>query len=130
MNFYVYMLMCADGTLYTGWTNDIHRRIEAHNSGRGAKYTRSRRPCKLVWACACDTQSDAMKREYEIKQLSRKEKLRLLIVHPKNWPTLAGRLNQPPASRGEALRQMKANGDVLSPKAAAELEKYLHEKEH
>ena len=126
--FYVYMLRCADGTLYTGWTNDIHKRIEAHNSGRGAKYTRSRSPCKLVWAEAAETKSAAMKREYEIKQLTRKQKQDMLDAQPKNWPTLAGRLNSPPSSRGDALRQMKANGDILSPKAEAELEKYLYEK--
>jgi putative endonuclease len=95
--------MCRDKTLYTGYTNDIHKRLAAHNSGTGAKYTKTRRPCKLVWAAAYDTKSAAMKREYEIKQLSRKEKLRLLIVPPKNWPTLAGRLNHPLTSRIEAL---------------------------
>lgn len=120
--------MCSDGTLYTGYTNDIHKRIAAHNSGKGAKYTKPRRPCKLVWAEAAYTKSDAMKREYEIKQLTRKEKLRMLIVHPKNWPTLAGRLNQPSASRRETLEQMKANGDILSPMAEQYLEKYKHDK--
>ena len=128
MSFYVYMLMCSDKTLYTGYTNDVPKRLADHNKGNGAKYTRSRLPCKLVWACAFDTKSAAMKREYEIKQLSRKEKLRMLIVHPKNWPTLAGRLNQPLTSRGEALEHMKANGDVLSPKAEQYLERYLHDK--
>ena len=123
MNFYVYMLRCADDTLYTGYTNDVRKRLDAHNSGKGAKYTRTRRPCKLVWACACDTKSDAMKREYEIKQLTRQEKLKLIEVEPKNWPTLAGRLTQPLTSRYEALQQMKANGDVLSPLA----EKYLRD---
>jgi putative endonuclease len=129
MNFYVYMLRCADGTFYTGYTNDIHKRITAHNLGKGAKYTKSRRPCKLVWACACDTKSAAMKCEYEVKQLTRKQKLKLIGGHPKNWPTLAGRLNQPLTSRGAggALLQMKTNGDILSPLAERYLKKYLKE---
>jgi putative endonuclease len=105
MNFYVYMMMCADGTLYTGYTNDIHKRIAAHNSGRGAKYTKSRRPCKLVWAEAAETKSSAMKREYAIKQLTRKQKRAMIDAQPKNWPTLAGRLSQPLTSRVEALEQ-------------------------
>ena len=123
MSFYVYMLRCADDTLYTGYTNDVPKRLEAHNTGRGAKYTRSRRPCKLVWACAYDTKSDAMKREYAVKQLTRREKMKLIEAEPRNWPTLAGRLSQPLTSRYEALMQMKANGDVLSPLA----EKYLRD---
>ncbi len=114
MYFYVYILRCADGTFYTGYTNDIHKRIDAHNAGKGAKYTRSRRPCKLVWAEAAETKSLAMKREYAIKQLTRKQKQTMLDAQPKNWPTLAGRLNQPLTSHYEALLQMRANGDVLS----------------
>lgn len=75
---YVYILECADGTLYTGWTTCPERRVKAHNSGKGAKYTRSRRPVKLVYTETCQNQSDALRREYEIKQLSRAQKLLLI----------------------------------------------------
>lgn len=129
MNFYVYIIQCADGTFYTGYTNDVHKRVETHNAGKGAKYTKTRRPCKLVWACGYETKSEAMKREYSIKQLTREQKINLINKEPKNWPTLAGRLNNPLMSRGEALEQMKTNGDVLSPAAQAYLNKY-HENKH
>lgn len=76
MNF-IYILRCADGTLYTGWTNDLEKRLQTHNSGKGAKYTRSRRPVELVYTESFATRSEAMKREAEIKKLSREEKLRL-----------------------------------------------------
>ena len=74
---YVYMLECADGSFYIGWTNDLRKRLETHNSGRGAKYTRSRRPVKLVYTEQYESKSDALRREYEIKQLSRAQKLLL-----------------------------------------------------
>lgn len=76
---YVYMVECADNTLYTGYTNNITHRIKEHNSGKtGAKYTRSRRPVRLVYTELCATLSDALKREGEIKRLSRAEKLLLI----------------------------------------------------
>lgn len=75
---YIYILKCSDGTLYTGYTNNIKRRIEAHNSGKGAKYTRGRRPVKLVYFEQYTTKQDALRREYEIKHLSRTEKIRLV----------------------------------------------------
>lgn len=75
---YVYIVRCADGSLYTGWTNDLERRIEAHNAGTGAKYTKSRRPVELVYFESFETRQEAMQREYQIKQLSRTEKLRLI----------------------------------------------------
>ena len=75
---FVYMLRCADGTLYTGWTRDLAARVEAHNSGRGAKYTRSRRPVELVYAIALPDRSAAQHREWEIKRLSRAKKLDLI----------------------------------------------------
>ena len=74
---YTYIVRCCDNTLYTGWTTDLDRRMEAHNSGKGAKYTRSRRPVELIYAERFDTKQEAMRREWEIKQLSREEKLRL-----------------------------------------------------
>ena len=75
---YVYILRCADGTLYTGWTNDLPRRIQAHNDGTGGKYTRSRRPVELVYHEEYQDKQQAQQREYAIKQLSRKEKERLI----------------------------------------------------
>lgn len=76
--YYTYILACADGTLYTGWTTDLCRRVAAHNAGKGAKYTRSRRPVTLRYAERCSTRERAMHREWEIKQLSREEKLQLI----------------------------------------------------
>ena len=75
---YVYILECADGTLYTGWTTSPERRVKTHNVGKGAKYTRSRRPVKLVYTELCEEKSSALRREYEIKQLSRAQKLLLI----------------------------------------------------
>lgn len=80
---YTYIVECADKTLYTGWTNDIEKRMEAHNSGNGAKYTKPRRPVTLVYLEAFDTKEEAMKREFRIKQLSRSAK-ELLIKSPEN----------------------------------------------
>lgn len=75
-----YILLCADGTLYTGWTNDLEKRLAAHNAGRGAKYTRGRRPVTLIYSEECGSREDAMSREAAIKKLPRKEKLRLANV--------------------------------------------------
>ena len=75
---YTYMLKCSDGTLYTGWTNDLEKRVEAHNSGKGAKYTKARRPVELAYYEEFETKEQAMKREYAIKQVGRKEKQKLI----------------------------------------------------
>ncbi|NLJ98032.1 MAG: GIY-YIG nuclease family protein [Tissierellia bacterium] len=75
---YVYILECADKSLYTGWTVDLDNRLKAHNNGKASKYTRGRLPVKLVYFETYDNKIDAQKREWEIKQLSRKEKLNLL----------------------------------------------------
>ena len=75
-----YILRCADGTLYTGWTNDLPRRLQAHNAGTGAKYTRPRRPVCLVYQESFPTKQEAMRRDWEIKQYSRAEKLRLIAA--------------------------------------------------
>ena len=75
---YTYMVECSDGSLYTGWTNDLGGRVRAHNDGRGAKYTKSRRPVKLVYHETFATKQEAMRREYEIKHYTRTEKLALL----------------------------------------------------
>lgn len=77
---YTYIVKCSDETLYTGWTNNLKKRLEAHNSGKGAKYTK-RRPVELVYFEEYDTKQEAMKREYAIKQLSRQKKLALIHSH-------------------------------------------------
>ena len=77
-HWYVYILRCSDGTLYTGSTTDPARRLAAHNSGRGAKYTRVRRPCVQVYCEGAETKSAALRREAAIKKLSRAEKLALI----------------------------------------------------
>lgn len=78
MNNYVYILLCSDNTLYTGWTNDIEARINAHNSKCGAKYTKGRTPVQLVHKECFETKSEAMKRECEIKGLTKSEKMKLI----------------------------------------------------
>lgn len=75
---YTYLVQCADGSLYCGWTNHLEARIQAHNSGNGAKYTRSRRPVRMVYYEVFETRQEAMRREWEVKQLTRKEKLALI----------------------------------------------------
>lgn len=79
---YTYIVSCKDGSLYTGWTKDLERRVKAHNEGKGAKYTKSRRPVKLVYYEEFETKKEAMRREYEIKQLSRREKEQLIRKIP------------------------------------------------
>ncbi|MCR5547049.1 MAG: GIY-YIG nuclease family protein [Lachnospiraceae bacterium] len=78
MSHYTYILECADGSLYTGYTPDLKKRLETHNAGKGAKYTRGRRPVKLVYSEEYDTKEEAMRREYQIKHLKREEKLALI----------------------------------------------------
>jgi putative endonuclease len=75
---YVYIVKCADETYYTGYTNNLNRRIEQHNQGDGAKYTKGRRPVELVYSKELDSKSKAMKREYKIKQLTRQKKIELI----------------------------------------------------
>ena len=74
----LYILRCGDGTLYTGITTDVVKRLEVHRSGKGAKYTRSRGPLELVYEEECGDHSAALKRELEIKKLSREEKMKLI----------------------------------------------------
>ena len=75
---YTYILSCADGTLYTGWTNDLDRRLAAHNAGKGGKYTRARLPVSLVYHEEFETKEEAMSREWAIKQLTRAQKMKLI----------------------------------------------------
>ena len=71
---YTYILRCKDNSLYTGWTNNLEKRIEAHNAGKGAKYTKARLPVELVYYEKFETKEEAMKREFAIKQLTKREK--------------------------------------------------------
>lgn len=79
--YYCYLVECCDKTLYCGYTNDIDKRVKTHNLGKGAKYTQKRLPVRLVYFEQFDTKSDAMRREYAVKQLSRGEKLKLIKTH-------------------------------------------------
>jgi putative endonuclease len=72
------MLRCKDGTLYTGWTTDLEKRVHAHNGGKGAKYTKSRTPVTLVYYEAFETKQEALRRESAIKKMSRSDKLKLI----------------------------------------------------
>lgn len=76
---YTYMVRCADGSLYTGWTTDVERRVRCHNAGKGAKYTKPRLPVELAYVECFDTKEDAMRREAAIKKLS-KERKELLVA--------------------------------------------------
>lgn len=75
---YAYLLLCADASLYAGWTNDLQKRLHAHNEGHGAKYTRGRRPVRLVYAEAFATKEEAQRRECQFKKLRRSERLSLI----------------------------------------------------
>lgn len=78
MSHYIYIVECSDNTLYTGYTTDVKRRVKEHNQGKGAKYTRGRGPVKLCYSEEHQSKSQAMKREYAIKQLKRRDKLKLI----------------------------------------------------
>ncbi len=80
MNWTCYLLQCADDTLYCGITNDLDKRLAAHNAGEGAKYTRGRTPVKLMYRELCTDKSAALKREMEIKKMPRNEKLKLCAI--------------------------------------------------
>ena len=83
MSCFVYMLLCADDTLYTGWTTSLEGRLEAHNRGRGAKYTRARRPVRLVYWEPQPDRRAALRREAALKRLSRAQKLMLIAASPR-----------------------------------------------
>jgi len=78
MDNYVYILRCSDGSLYTGWTNNLTERINAHNNGTASKCTRARLPVELVYSELCESKSAAMKREFEIKKFTRAKKEKLI----------------------------------------------------
>ncbi len=75
---YTYILRCRDGSLYTGWTNNLEKRLNCHNAGKGAKYTKARLPVELAYFETFQTKKEAMQREWEIKKMTRKEKIELI----------------------------------------------------
>lgn len=79
--YYIYILLTKDNTLYCGYTDDVEKRFEAHKSGKGAKYTRSHKPEKIIYTACFDTKSEALKEEHRIKSLSREEKLEFIKNH-------------------------------------------------
>lgn len=81
MAFYCYILECSDGSYYTGWTTDPTRREKQHNAGRGARYTRTRRPVRLVYVVELSSRTEAMKRERVIKTMTRERKYKLIDAH-------------------------------------------------
>lgn len=81
---YTYILECADGTYYTGWTNNLEKRLKDHNEGRGAKYTKARLPVSLVYHEEFPSKEEAMRREYAIKHMARSEKACLIRTYEKN----------------------------------------------
>ena len=83
---YVYVLECSDGSYYTGYTTDVERRVDEHDAGDGAKYTRGRTPVTLRYVESYESKSDAMSREYELKQLSRPQKDALVADQDDPWP--------------------------------------------
>ena len=83
--YYVYMLLCNDKTFYTGTSNNVEKRVATHNAGKGAKYTKIRRPVKLMYSEVLANKSEALKREIAIKKLSRQQKITLLKSNGINW---------------------------------------------
>ena len=81
---HIYIIECEDGTLYTGWTNNLEKRFAAHCAGKGAKYTKSHKPKAIVYTESFDTPQLAMAREYQIKHMSRKKKLDLIASREKH----------------------------------------------
>jgi len=90
-NYFVYMVRCRDGSLYTGYARDIENRLRLHNSGKGAKYTRSRRPVRLVYHESFDSQGEAMRREIVIKTSTRPAKQKLIRDFHRAKRAAAGR---------------------------------------
>ncbi|WP_119317964.1 GIY-YIG nuclease family protein [Companilactobacillus formosensis] len=83
--YYVYMLLCSDKTFYTGTSNNVEKRVKTHNAGKGAKYTKVRRPVQLMYTEELANKSAALKREIAIKKLTRQQKEQLLKSHGINW---------------------------------------------
>ncbi|MDX2091926.1 MAG: GIY-YIG nuclease family protein [Kofleriaceae bacterium] len=122
MPWFVYLARCADDTLYCGITTDVGARLAAHNAGKGARYTRSRRPIALLAVRRCTTKSRALRLEYRVKQLTRVQKQRL-IATPALFATLARSLpratrnasSSPPRGRGSTRHAPTAKGAAVPP---------------
>lgn len=84
-SYYVYILLCSDETFYIGTSNNVEKRVKTHNSGKGAKYTRARRPVQLLYTEKLSDKSSALKREIELKKYSRSKKEKLLLNAGINW---------------------------------------------
>lgn len=95
---FVYLLRCRDGSLYCGWTDDLEQRVTKHNAGKGARYTRSRTPVRLVWSEEVADRSAALKREIAIKRLTRKQKLALAGLARRRTRTTLAKRPRTPAS--------------------------------
>ena len=104
-NWTVYMLECADGTLYTGITDDLERRLRAHNEGRGAKYTRGRGPLKLRYLESVPDKSTALKREHALKQLRRSEKMAIIQEKEREIKSLLEINREASYTNGEIMRE-------------------------
>ncbi len=111
---YTYLLECADHTLYCGWTNDLEKRVKAHNSGLGAKYTKSRRPVTLVYFETFETKEEAMRREAAIKRLTRYEKLKLVSL--KKGPRQQETDQKDPGQRNSDLEQKDISSEMKTEK--------------
>ena len=96
---FVYLLRCRDGSLYCGWTDDLERRVATHNSGKGARYTRSRKPVQLVWSEELADRSAALKREIAVKRLTRTQKLALAGLTRSKTSTALAKPRRTRASR-------------------------------
>ncbi len=96
---FVYLLRCRDGSLYCGWTDDLERRIATHNAGKGARYTRSRKPVRLVWSEELADRSAALKREIAVKRLTRTQKLALAGLTKRTTSTGLAKAKRTRASR-------------------------------
>ena len=109
---YTYLLRCADGTLYCGWTNDVPARVAAHNGGRGAKYTRSRRPVVLVYAERCEDRRAALSREWHIKRMTRAQKLGLIKAYEDSGHDLPAEDRLGAQPEGEANDRKEPAGEA------------------
>ncbi len=90
---YTYMVRCQEGSLYTGWTNNLEKRVKSHNEGKGAKYTRNRRPVELVYAEVHETKQEAMSREAKIKRFTKKEKEELTEEYQRSKKSDSWKIN-------------------------------------
>lgn len=91
---YVYIIECKDGTWYTGYTNNVEKRLDMHNEGKGAKYTRGRGPVQLVWQEAFGSKTDALKQEYALKRLTRSKKEQYVMERSDNVYAAAKELSE------------------------------------